>query len=979
MSDDFLRERLHYHWQHLIGGLPSDRWLQAVVQACSLAADPPPALWRTLPPAEAEVMILALKEEADRQTRIGWEGSLARAEQILTIGTVRGDLAIQALGTMAKGDALKLVMGRLEEAWELLEAAGTLYQRANLPEAAREIGWARTRIGRLYLCVELARTEQGYSDAEAARAILEQYGCWDRLISLNVAWGSAYINDYRYRDAMTPLAHARDLARRFTEAGEPFLSAIYNNLAVAARGVGEQDEALRHFREVEQVADSRGELLAWAVARLNGALIQMDRGNYRVALRHLLEVEPVLEARYSKGWVHVVFNLVECYIALNRLDQARAVGLPLLDRMPSPLSVHQYSQLCLWLAQGEVQSGMYTAAQALLTRARGMLGAGGSPTVLVQLELEEAHAALLQGQVGEARQRIEAIVPQVEAGDAVEVRLRALLVACQAARQDNDPETAFGYARRARRLAHRLHFAPYEYEAYLQLGMLSEAEGQFARARSQYARALVTLARVYRGLSFTLHADFLSTRRSGFQRLMHLELAEARGTQAFMLLEQGKNYLFWDYLQRSNRLRWRDTPESRAWQRELAGCRTDYRRIVEALREGTPHVQSLPLRDLEHRIRFLTERLYLYGAEAQERIGALPTPAAIQAALPAGSVLLEFYEAADRFWLFWLSANTLEVYPLSASPAQIRTLIAQVRENTHLTCQTVLPGDWQAPLLAKKSRQLYTRLAEALLEPVKGRIAEQERLYIVPYGPLHGVPFHLLRPDGAYLIEAREVVVLPTAAFLTRQRPVCPPRYRWVGYSGGTLPQTVQEATTLHARWGGELYLEAAAQWASVARDPCQVVHIATHGVHGVDHYFDQSFLQLAEGEVRSDDILQQSLVCELVTFSVCDSGVVTVAPGEELLGLGRALLYAGAGSLVTSLWQVRDEVSADLMPRFYANLMQGASKAAALRGAMLEVLAQDLGAHPAYWGAFQLVGDAGALSGEGISYQHTDQLPAVV
>jgi CHAT domain-containing protein len=139
-------------------------------------------------------------------------------------------------------------------------------------------------------------------------------------------------------------------------------------------------------------------------------------------------------------------------------------------------------------------------------------------------------------------------------------------------------------------------------------------------------------------------------------------------------------------------------------------------------------------------------------------------------------------------------------------------------------------------------------------------------------------------------------------------------------------------------------------------------LHIAAHGEHRLEQP-DLSYIQLADGQLYTDDVLQQDLSYELVTLSGCETGRASVAAGDELIGLGRGFLYAGAGALVASLWQVVDTSAVVLMEHMYRELLSGASKAAALRNAQRAVLATDPHCHPAFWGAFQLVGDANPLS----------------
>lgn len=72
------------------------------------------------------------------------------------------------------------------------------------------------------------------------------------------------------------------------------------------------------------------------------------------------------------------------------------------------------------------------------------------------------------------------------------------------------------------------------------------------------------------------------------------------------------------------------------------------------------------------------------------------------------------------------------------------------------------------------------------------------------------------------------------------------------------------------------------------------------------------------------------------------------------------AFLQAGAASVLASRWRVDDRVTAELMDRFYAGLLAGEGKAAALRSAQATVAKQ--GVHPLYWAAFGLIGHTGCL-----------------
>jgi CHAT domain-containing protein len=92
------------------------------------------------------------------------------------------------------------------------------------------------------------------------------------------------------------------------------------------------------------------------------------------------------------------------------------------------------------------------------------------------------------------------------------------------------------------------------------------------------------------------------------------------------------------------------------------------------------------------------------------------------------------------------------------------------------------------------------------------------------------------------------------------------------------------------------------------------------------------------------------------VTLSGCATGMNAVAAGDELLGLVRGLLYAGARALVLTLWDVHDKTTSEFMTAFYRSLQAGCAKPAALRAAMMEIRSRH--PHPYYWAPFFLVGN---------------------
>jgi CHAT domain-containing protein len=183
----------------------------------------------------------------------------------------------------------------------------------------------------------------------------------------------------------------------------------------------------------------------------------------------------------------------------------------------------------------------------------------------------------------------------------------------------------------------------------------------------------------------------------------------------------------------------------------------------------------------------------------------------------------------------------------------------------------------------------------------------------------------------------------------------------------GRLRNTVQEARAVAAQFGGQAYVEDEATLAQLRQSAaqCRLLHLATHAEFRPDNPLF-SYLSLHDGQLTALDIFSLRLSASLVTLSACETGESTVGGGDELHGLARAFLYAGAGSLVLSGWAVEDRFTAELMHRFYGGLVEGQEKGPALRAAQLpflhDVPAGEPYAHPHFWAAFSLMGDWGKL-----------------
>jgi CHAT domain-containing protein len=145
------------------------------------------------------------------------------------------------------------------------------------------------------------------------------------------------------------------------------------------------------------------------------------------------------------------------------------------------------------------------------------------------------------------------------------------------------------------------------------------------------------------------------------------------------------------------------------------------------------------------------------------------------------------------------------------------------------------------------------------------------------------------------------------------------------------------------------------------------ILHFATHGILDPKRPENSGLLlstvnrsgQAQNGFVGLRDIYNLRAPVDLVVLSACRTGLGKDVRGEGLIGLTRGFMYAGASSVVASLWKVDDEATAELMKRFYSNMLQREmTPAAALRAAQNSIRQEPQWSAPYYWAAFTLQGD---------------------
>jgi CHAT domain-containing protein len=385
-------------------------------------------------------------------------------------------------------------------------------------------------------------------------------------------------------------------------------------------------------------------------------------------------------------------------------------------------------------------------------------------------------------------------------------------------------------------------------------------------------------------------------------------------------------------------------------------------------RDGNTLLASLHSRaqELEQEISRL--RLRGVASTTEPRTSPLVSVDADRCELPPDMMMIAFHILGDEIMAFVRKDGRLhairKISSVSVAQRLVQDLAVQwdrFRAGPEFTGRHM-------QMLERSAQRVLGELYRELLLPIFSRcpgtaegtqLAAPQRLVIIPHGLLHQVPFHALFDGQRYVLDQFEISYAPSATVLAlcQQRPIRPGNKAVVlGVEDPLLPAVTSEVRAVAGQFAEVTVLlgeqATVAELQAVAHD-CDVIHLACHGLFRVDNPLF-SALKLHDQWLLAADIMQWQLSGALVTLSACESGRSQVLAGDEVIGLTRAVLGAGAATLVVSLWLVQDETTAALMSMWYEQARQ-IGRAAALRNAQLELKAKY--PHPYYWAPFVLVG----------------------
>jgi CHAT domain-containing protein len=948
--------------------------------------------------------------------------ALASYEQALPLWQAAGDRTseIHVLNEIA---VIHRVLGDTEKGLALFDQALTLARKAGSrrgeAETLNNLGVAHHALG---------QTPQALEDFKESLRLWEELGdsTWIALASFGLGVVQTWLG--RLDEALISLDRALELRRASGDSADVPL--ILGALGSIYREQGEGDKALEAYRQALQASheaeDRRGE----ANVLQEMAVIYLRQGELQRALElftDALEIHEALGNHQQQG--RQLFFLGKTSLYLGDLDGALEFydrSLP-IHRETGDATWEAYALGDVgWIYDRRGEPGkaleryarayeISKAADHRRGQAMALQGMGRSQTGLGH----PAEAVPLLKQATELYQGTE---------DALG-KIHSLLELGRASQALSDTGQAAEHFYRALEISRERKTLMSEAVALSAVARLERDRGNLPAAASAIGDALRIVESIRpKVASQRQRVSFFASSRDYYDFYVDLEMRLHQGdpagghlAAALAASERARSRALLDLLAEGRiDLRKGISPELKKRDEEVANrislLQGD---LLEDLSRGARKAARIEAEldeAEEERERIEWEIQHEYPHYAAIRNPAPLAPERIQGMLDGRTAFLEYTLGAEASYLFVVMQDRSEAFRLPPA-GEIADLVETVRQGLKEE--------------GRRHRGAYVeaayRLYEILLAPAAEMLGDKPHLIVSPDGPLLLLSFEALltgpAPQGRgyaglpYLIRQKSITYVPSASVLAELASpadgtllaasdsglfvgFADPAHEQASAVGGqtaasSLARALQDAglpspprlpnahtelleiSRLFPPEQVRSYTEGDASEENVKENPAvreaRWLHFAVHGFVNESRPEYSGLVLSLDGDPKENGLLQVyeifnlDLSADLVVLSACDTALGKNVRGEGLLGVSRALLYAGAASVVVSLWQVADSSTSDLMIRFYRHLMDNGDKAEALRLSKLELIQEGQYDHPYYWAPFILIGRPGA----GVTSRH--------
>ncbi len=916
--------------------------------------------------------------EARRLVTSAAEEALECAGVAREIAERLGEPLRQSAAARVQGQALR-ALSRHAHAIDALEAAAGYALDAGDPLLA-----AQSRVGIIDSLGWLERYGEAIELARHLETDLRELGDFSEAAKVLCNAGNLYHRRDEYPEAL-------DCYTRALEILEPTgnvdaIARVQANRANILTHLNRVQEAMVLYEEARATFAERGDALSAAVVDLNVGFLRYISGEHSASLAAFARSRKAFEEHGRKvEAAKVDGDMGDVYRALNLLPEA----LECYDRA---IDTFREVPLVYETARAEIGRAVVLAGFGNTEEAMAALSRADAAFASQQNRLQRAHVALIRAHV--LRSAGKAAAAARAAASAARALKRAGLHgwAAEAMFIQADVELergrdAVGMMTAVVEAARENLRSSLESRAHHALGRYHQAQGNLEKALEEFragvdclehARNLVTIEE--------FHVAFLKDKMAIYDDLVAALLTRGlRGdiVEALDCVERSKSRLLLERVQSAHdaALRSGAVIASDLTER-LAQLRSELCRHYHSMHvfDGAEQLQrrvgitlgsTQRLRELESEYRDLLRQVQIRQAgdrHAARMLGEVVPVTELQAALGPDEALVEYASFFGQVCAFVVTRRDVLVRLNIAQVSEVDYAARRLRY--HL--QRV---EGQSGYVARHQEELHAAISSVLVDLYRLLLAPivsllpGDKLVIVPHGVVHGLPMHAAMDGDQYAVDRWEIIYAPGAGVwyegvqrgsdhskaegddLTQSQAllmaVPTPGIELVREEVDRLAEMFPNATVCRDE---EATLAAFHRHAPHSR----VIHLATHALFRADNPLF-SGLSFYDGWLLAHDLYDVMLSCDLATLSACRTGAALVEPGDELFGLIRGFLSAGARSLAVSMWPAADAATVAVMVRFYTNLAAGMGRAAALRQA--QIASRDEFPHPYHWAAFSIVG----------------------
>lgn len=913
-------------------------------------------------------LVEELAEAVRAAVRVDIPKASTLAEAAVAIAGELGQDETQARAFRSKANAAWF-RGDCRYAVDLFQKAARLFEQAgNMNEVGRTLS---SSIQSLSL---LGEYDNAFRAAERARDIFTNLNEQWRVARLTINVANIYHRQNRYSEALSAYEDAyRELLPHKDMEG---LGVALHNVAVCLIALDDFRGAMESYQRMRALCEEQKMPLLVAQADYNIAYLHYLRGEYTKALDLLRATREMCQSngdRYHLGLCDL--DQSEIYLELNLVEEAIEMAQASLDRFLSLGMNYEACRSRMNLAIAMSLQGDSARALELFSSAKEMAQQEDNEVLPALIDLYRALVLYDCGELADAEKLCRDALSVFASTPLPSKHVLCNLLLARILFRAEDSEGSARQCDAALNILKNLDAPILLYQVHLLRGQIFESAGDTDRASALYQEARGELETLRSSLQRDeLKIGFMRNRLEVYSRLIQLclndSMRDSSAEEAFGYVEAAKSRTLRDLIFAGPQQNDIDAKEhetdrhAKALRKELNWY---YHRIEreQCSADGisTSRLQALKQQagEREHRLLHL-----LREAPASAAVGAAilnsqtASLAEIRGALGPEATLVEYFAVDGQIHAAVGSAKNLKILRIACASQVMQGLRMLRFQLSKLRLDSTYVSRFAAPLLRATQGHLQA-LYRDLIEPIEDLLGTKD-LVVVPYGPLHSLPFHCLFDGERYIVDKFNVCYEPSASIFAhshRQQSrrtgpsliigVDDPRMPFIREEVEAVAKAVPEPKVL---WGPEATEQALREYGVQSR----LIHIATHGCFRQDSPMFSS-IRLADSYLSLYDLYRTNLPAGLLTLSGCVTGLDVVEEGDELIGLTRGLLYAGAQSLLLSLWDVDDRSTSEFMREFYGELAKGSRKADALRIAMLRLREQYN--HPYYWAPFKLIGRA--------------------